>query len=76
VLDTDGYAAASIERIAKAAAASKSTVLYHYKTKEAVALAVRALVDAASFHFTGHPGLDVEHYIAEAARLFEKGTTP
>lgn len=168
VLNSDGYAAASIERIAKAAAASKGTVLYHFKSKEAVneavvrllydngaaymaeqitaagsardrlhaylssnlrfiadntahvravhrilentgfgidvpdgvaplrdllaagqrsdefgafdthvmALAIRAVVDASSFHFTAHPDLDVEHYIAEAVHLFDKATTP
>lgn len=166
VLSSEGYAAASIERIARAASASKGTVLYHFKSKEAVneavvqllydngaaymtervtaapsyrerlrtylssnlrfiadnaahvravhrilenargaievpdgvaplrdllaagqehgefgdfdphvvALAVRAVVDASSFHFTARPGLNVEHYIAEAVRLFERAT--
>jgi AcrR family transcriptional regulator len=168
VLDSDGYAAASIERIAKAAATSKGTVLYHFKTKEAVneavvrllfdngaaymtervtaeesrrdmlrvylssnlrfiaenaahvnavhrileatrrgidvpdgvaplqrlltagqesgefgpfdpevmALAIRAVVDAASFHFTAHAGLDIDHYIDEGVQLFLKATAP
>lgn len=168
VLSDEGYATASIERIAKVAGASKGTVLYHFKTKEAVdeavvrllydngaafmaeritavesardrlrahlssnlrfiaentahvravqrilqntgfrievpdgvaplrdllrsgqrsgefgdfdphlmAMAARALVDASSFHFTAHPDLDVEHYIAEAVQLFDKATSP
>jgi AcrR family transcriptional regulator len=168
VLNDEGYATASIERIAKVAGASKGTVLYHFKTREAVdeavvrllydngaafmaerittaesardrfraylssnlrfiaentahvravhrilqntgfrievpdgvaplrdlltsgqrsgefgdfdpqlmAMAVRALVDASSFHLTAHPDLDVEHYIAEAVQLFDKATTP
>ena len=168
VIDRDGYAAASIERIAKDASTSKGTVLYHFKTKDAIdaavvrllfdngtsymtarvmaveswadrlraylasnlrfiaenrahvnavhrilenappgvgvddsvapltrlltlgqaagefgsfdpevmALAIRAIVDAASFHFTAHPELDVEHYINEAVQLFGKATTP
>jgi AcrR family transcriptional regulator len=168
VLDSEGYASASIERIARTAAASKGTVLYHFKTKEAVneavvrllfdngaafmtrlimaaepgrdrlriylsanlrfiadnaahvravhrilenagstidvpdgveplrhllaagqqrgdfgrfdahvmALAIRAVVDGASFHFTEHPDLDIEHYIAEAVQLFDKATAP
>lgn len=168
VLNSEGYAAASIDRIAKAAAASKGTVLYHFKTKEAVneavvrllydngaaymteritaeesyrdrlraylssnlrfiadnaahvnavhrilenagsaievpngvaplryllasgqqhgefgqfdpevmAMAIRAIVDAASFHFTAHPDLDIEHYITQAVQLFDKATAP
>jgi AcrR family transcriptional regulator len=44
VLDRDGYAAASLERIAKEAATSKSTVLYHFKTKEAINQAVVRLL--------------------------------
>jgi len=36
VLDTEGFAAASVERIAQAAQTSKSTVLYHFDTKEAI----------------------------------------
>jgi AcrR family transcriptional regulator len=168
VLNSEGYAAASIDRIARAAAASKGTVLYHFKTKEAVneavvrllydngaaymteritavesyrdrlraylssnlrfiadnaahvnavhrilenagsgievpdgvaplrhllasgqqhgefgqfdpevmALAIRAIVDAASFHFTAHLELDTEHYITQTVQLFEKATAP
>lgn len=168
VLNDEGYATGSIDRIAKVAGASKGTVLYHFKTKEAVdeavvrllydngaafmaeritavesardrlraylssnlrfiaentahvravqrilqntgfrievpdgvaplrdlltsgqrsgelgdfdphlmAMAVRALVDASAFHLTAHPDLDVEHYIAEAVRLFDKATSP
>jgi AcrR family transcriptional regulator len=165
VINAEGYAAASIDRIAKQAGASKSTVLYHFKTKEAIneavvrllfengaaymterimaeqtpramlrayltsnlrfiaenaahvnavhrildagerietddgvaplrrlltagqeagefgefdpevmALVIRAIVDAASYHFTAHPDLDVEHYIDQAVRLFAKAT--
>jgi AcrR family transcriptional regulator len=172
VIDREGYAAASIERIARAAATNKSTVLYHFKTKEAIneavvrllydngaaymaecitavaaprdrlpaylssnlrfiaenaahvnavhrilensgfdiaavtaaadavpwlrrlltagqeagefgafdpevmALAVRAVVDAASYHFTAHPDLDIDHYIDQAVQLFAKATAP
>jgi TetR/AcrR family transcriptional regulator len=167
VIDRQGYAAASVERIAKEAATSKSTVLYHFKSKEAIndavvrllyangaaymaeritaaassrdrlraylssnlrfiaenathvnavhrilertgfrvdadavtplrqllrsgqeagelgsfdpevmALTIRAVVDMASFHFTAHPGLDVDHYIDEAVQLFDKATAP
>jgi len=36
VLDSDGYAAASVDRIAQAAQTSKATVLYHFTTKEAI----------------------------------------
>lgn len=165
VLDRDGYAAASIERIAKEAATSKSTVLYHFKTKEAIneavvrllydnggaymterimaensrpdmlrtylssnlrfiaenrahvravnrivqnaglgidpdavaplrhllasgqetgefgefdpevmALAIRAVVDGAAHHFTAHADLDIDHYIDQAVRLFDRAT--
>jgi AcrR family transcriptional regulator len=53
VLDSDGYAAASIDRIAKAAGTSKSTVLYHFKTKEAVNEAVvRLLFDNGAAYMT------------------------
>jgi AcrR family transcriptional regulator len=168
VIDREGYAAASIERIAAQAATSKSTVLYHFKSKEAinaavvgllfdngtaymterilaeesgrdrlrayltsnlrfiaentahvnavhrivdatrvavhddtavpglrrllaagqkagefgafdpevVALAIRAVIDAASFHFTAHTDLDIDHYIAQAVQLFLKATAP
>jgi AcrR family transcriptional regulator len=168
VIDRDGYAAASIDKIAKEAGTSKGTVLYHFKTKEAVnaavvralfeqggaymtrhimaveghrdmlraylasnlrfiaehaahvnavhrihdnvgqlidggeavaplqrllaagqtagafgafdpevlALSIRALVDAASYFFTAHPDVDVEHYIDEVVQLFDRGTRP
>lgn len=168
VLDMEGYAAASIERIAKQAATSKSTVLYHFKTKEAInqavigllydngaaymtervmavdstrerlraylssnlrfiaenaahvnavhhilenvafpadvpdavtplkrllaagqeagefgafdpevmALAIRAIVDMASFHFTAHLDLDIDHYVSQTIQLFAKATAP
>jgi len=36
VLDAEGFAAASVERIAQAAHTTKSTVLYHFDTKEAI----------------------------------------
>jgi AcrR family transcriptional regulator len=42
--DREGYAAASIERIAKEAGTSKSTVLYHFKTKEAINRSVGQLL--------------------------------
>jgi TetR/AcrR family transcriptional regulator len=168
VIHRDGYTAASIERIAKEAATSKSTVLYHFKTKEAInaavvrllfdngaaymterilaeesrrdrlraylssnlrfiaentphvnavhriieatgvkadddgavpplrqllaagqeagefgsfdpkvmALAIRAIIDAASFHFAAHTDLDTDHYIDQAVQLFAKATAP
>lgn len=168
VMDSEGYAAASIERIARQAGASKGTVLYHFKTKEAInqavvrllhdngaaymaerieaadshrdrlraylssnlrfiaenathvnavhrilenvgfhfdttdavtplrqllasgqqadefgsfdpevmALAIRAVVDIASFHFTAHPDLDIDHYIDQTVQLFDKATAP
>jgi AcrR family transcriptional regulator len=44
VLNTEGYSEASIDRIARAAGASKGTVLYHFKTKEAVNEAVVRLL--------------------------------
>ena len=166
VLDTEGFSAASVERIAAQAATSKSTVLYHFKSKEAInaavvgllfengaaymterilaeessrdrlrayltsnlrfiaentahvnavhriveatrvavqddtavpgtrrllvagqeagefgefdpeimALAIRAVVDAASFHFTAHTDLDTDHYIEQAVQLFLRAT--
>jgi AcrR family transcriptional regulator len=168
VINRDGYAAASIDRIAKEAGTSKSTVLYHFRSKEAIneavvaslfeegaaymtreilaveghrerfrayltsnlrfiaerashvnavhriqenagqqvdgyeavvalrkmlaagqesgdfgsfdpevmALAVRAIVDGASYYFTAHPDLDLAHYIDEAVQLFERATRP
>ena len=168
VINRDGYAAGSIDRIAREAGTSKSTVLYHFKTKDAiyaavvsslfeegaaymgpfivaaetrpdklrayltsnlrfiadnathisavhrilrdteprpnadepvawlerffaegqqagdfgtfdphvVALSIRALIDAASFHFTAHPDLDFELYIREVTQLFDKATRP
>ncbi|UKS28062.1 TetR/AcrR family transcriptional regulator [Paenibacillus sp. HWE-109] len=36
VINREGYTAASVERIAKEAETSKSTILYHFKTKEAI----------------------------------------
>ncbi|WP_426515989.1 TetR/AcrR family transcriptional regulator [Diaminobutyricibacter sp. McL0618] len=169
LLDREGYAAASVERIAAEAGTTKSTVLYHFKTKEAIyeavvvtlfqaggaymterimaadtrqdklhaylasnlsfiaenaahvnavhriqenagplsdgsdavvplahllasgqetgefgshfdpevmALAIRAIVDGASFHFTAHPGLDIDHYVSEAIQIFDRATAP
>ncbi|MFF5290281.1 TetR/AcrR family transcriptional regulator [Paractinoplanes globisporus] len=46
VLTGEGFASASIERIAREAGASKGTVLYHFKTKEAVHEAVVELLYA------------------------------
>lgn len=168
MLDAEGCASATIERIAKAAGASKGTVLYHFKSKEAVneavvrllydagaaymteqilavdsyrerlraylasnlrfmaehaahvravhrilenagpamtvadgveplrellaagqrngelgqfdpqvmALTIRAVVDAASFHFTAHPDLDIDHYVAQVVQLFDRASAP
>jgi hypothetical protein len=41
-----------------------------------MALAIRAIVDGAFFHFTGQTGLDIAHYIDETVRLFGKATAP
>jgi AcrR family transcriptional regulator len=163
VIHAEGYAAAAIDRIARAAGTSKSTVIYHFRTREGIdeavvrlldndvaaqiesvdsarlrlraylgaalrfvadhpahvvavqrilganpaieagddvaplrqmlaagqeagefggfdaeiiALAIRALIDAAAFHFAANPGLDVQHYIDQAVQLFDKATTP
>jgi AcrR family transcriptional regulator len=167
VLDREGVTAASVDRIAKEARTSKGTVLYHFKTKEAIyqavvealfreggaymterimavpsrpgklreylasnlrfiaehrehvsavhkiqdgygtgdhpdavspltqllisgqtagefgvfdatmmALAIRAVVDGASYYYGAHPELDTEHSIREVIQLFEKATAP
>ena len=39
-----------------------------------VALTIRAVIDAASFYFTANPGLDIDHYVAEAVQLFDRAT--
>lgn len=44
LINRDGYAAASIEKIAREAGTSKSTVLYHFKSKEAINTALVASV--------------------------------
>jgi AcrR family transcriptional regulator len=36
VINRDGYAAASVDKIARDAGTTKSTVLYHFKTKDAI----------------------------------------
>jgi hypothetical protein len=41
-----------------------------------MALAIRAIVDGASFHFTAHPELDIDHYVAEAIQIFDRATAP
>jgi hypothetical protein len=41
---------------------------------EAMALAVRGVMDGASHHFPAHPELDIEHYIREAIQLFDRAT--
>ena len=41
-----------------------------------VALTIRAVVDGASFYFTENPGIDIDHYIAEAVQLFDRATSP
>ncbi|RDI66947.1 TetR/AcrR family transcriptional regulator [Nocardia pseudobrasiliensis] len=40
VIDNEGFAAASVDRIARQAGAIKGTVLYHFKTKDAICEAV------------------------------------
>lgn len=40
LINRDGYASASVDMIAKTAKTSKSTVLYHFKSKEAIYRAV------------------------------------
>lgn len=164
----EGYAAASIDKIAQAARTTKSTVLYHFKSKQAInqavvgtlfeagaaymgpfivaahsrpekltayltanlryitlhsahvvavhqihqnaditgdtsepvkwlqtllaegqaagefgsfdphvmALAIRSLIDSASFYITEHPELDADNFIREVNQLFTKATTP
>jgi AcrR family transcriptional regulator len=53
VLDRDGFAAASIDRIAAEAATSKGTVLYHFKTKEGMyESVVAALYEAGTAYMT------------------------
>ncbi|GAB2947004.1 hypothetical protein GCM10027280_39780 [Micromonospora polyrhachis] len=42
---------------------------------EVMALSIRAVVDAASRHFAANPNLDVDHYIDQASRIFDKATT-
>jgi AcrR family transcriptional regulator len=44
VINREGYGAASLGRIAKEAGTSKSTVLYHFKSKEAINSALIAAV--------------------------------
>jgi hypothetical protein len=41
---------------------------------QVMAFSIRAIVDVASFHLTERPELDVEHYIDEVVRLFERAT--
>ena len=54
VLDTDGFAAASVDRIAQAAHTSKATVLYHFSTKEAIYdQVVRALYETGRANMVG-----------------------
>ena len=43
---------------------------------EVMALAIRGIVDVASFYFTAHPDLDIDHYIDEVVQLFVKTTAP
>ncbi|HSW91692.1 MAG TPA: TetR/AcrR family transcriptional regulator [Candidatus Saccharimonadales bacterium] len=44
VINNGGYAAASVEKIAEHAGTTKSTVLYHFKSKEAINSALVAMV--------------------------------
>jgi hypothetical protein len=39
---------------------------------DVMALAIRAIVDVASFYFTAHPDLDLDHYIDQVVQLFDK----
>lgn len=41
---------------------------------ELMALAIRAVIDGASFHFTTRPDLDVDSYIEQVVALFSKAT--
>jgi len=55
VLDAEGFAAASVERIAQAAHTTKSTVLYHFDTKEAIYReVVRRLYEQGHATMTAH----------------------
>jgi AcrR family transcriptional regulator len=44
VVNAEGYAAASVKEIAKQAGTTKSTVLYHFKSKEAINTALVGMV--------------------------------
>lgn len=63
IINTSGYAAASILTIAKEAGTSKSTVLYHFETKEALLQAVvgSAYADGAAYM---KPRIDAETSMA------------
>jgi len=51
VINRDGYAAASVQKIAEESATSKSTVLYHFKSKAEIERAIVATVfeDGAAY---------------------------
>lgn len=65
VLITEGYAAASVDRIAQQADTSKSTVLYHFQSKKALLQAV-----IADLYATG--GASIEEAVAAAPTYAEK----
>lgn len=53
VLSRDGFSAASVDRIAQASGTTKSTVLYHFRSKEAIYDAVvTALFDAGTSYMS------------------------
>lgn len=39
-----------------------------------LALAIRSFIDGVAGHFTAHPDIDLEHYITEATRAFDRAT--
>ncbi|MCL2482780.1 MAG: TetR/AcrR family transcriptional regulator [Propionibacteriaceae bacterium] len=69
VLDAEGFAAASVERIAQAAHTSKSTVLYHFATKEAIHQeVVRSLYAQGDASMTAH--IDTQASPGEQLRTY------
>ncbi|MCL2735958.1 MAG: TetR/AcrR family transcriptional regulator [Propionibacteriaceae bacterium] len=76
VLDAEGFAAASVERIAQAASTSKSTVLYHFTTKEAIYReVVRSLYEQGNASMTAQidpqasPGEQLRAYLEANLRF-------
>ncbi len=60
VIDAEGFATASVDRIARQAGTIKGTVLYHFKTKDAICEAVVAALYAEGASFMTRRKQDVE----------------